>query len=166
MTGRRKWNEIWLMARARLDPIPLLLLQIYYPNKEVNKQPKSWTQPQRKKRNRRNWREISTLLHLSASPSCWLTWGMIALLLLLLSYFSCVWLCVTPQMAAHQAQPSLGFSRQEHRSGLPLLFLGDSITHSQTTAVVTFLSTSSPLPTFNSYFEEFFLQKLWTSTLF
>ena len=41
------------------------------------------------------------------------------LLLLLLSRFSCVQLCVTPSMAAHQAPPSLGFSRQEHWSGLP-----------------------------------------------
>ena len=40
-------------------------------------------------------------------------------LLLLLSQFSRVWLCVTPWMAAHQAPPSLGFSRQEHWSGLP-----------------------------------------------
>ena len=40
-------------------------------------------------------------------------------LLLLLSRFSCVRLCATPQMAAHQALPSLGFSRQEHWSGLP-----------------------------------------------
>ena len=40
-------------------------------------------------------------------------------LLLLLSHFSCVRLCVTPEMAAHQAPPSLGFSRQEHWSGLP-----------------------------------------------
>ena len=36
------------------------------------------------------------------------------LLLLLLSRFSCVRLCATPEMAAHQAPPSLGFSRQEH----------------------------------------------------
>ena len=43
------------------------------------------------------------------------------LLLLLLSRFSCVRLCTTPQMAAHQAPSSLGFSRQEHWSGLPLL---------------------------------------------
>ena len=42
------------------------------------------------------------------------------LLLLLLSRFSRVRLCATPQMAAHQAPPSLGFSRQEHWSGLPL----------------------------------------------
>ena len=41
------------------------------------------------------------------------------LLLLLLSLFSRVRLCETPQMAAHQAPPSLGFSRQEHWSGLP-----------------------------------------------
>ena len=41
------------------------------------------------------------------------------LLLLLLSRFSCVRLCATPETAAHQAPPSLGFSRQEHWSGLP-----------------------------------------------
>ena len=41
------------------------------------------------------------------------------LLLLLLSRFSRVWLCATPQTAAHQAPPSLGFSRQEHWSGVP-----------------------------------------------
>ena len=40
-------------------------------------------------------------------------------LLLLLSRFSRVQLCATPQTAAHQATPSLGFSRQEHWSGLP-----------------------------------------------
>ena len=39
--------------------------------------------------------------------------------LLLLRRFSRVQLCVTPQMAAHQAPLSLGFSRQEHWSGLP-----------------------------------------------
>ena len=41
------------------------------------------------------------------------------LLLLLLSRFSHVRLCVTPWTAAHQDPPSLGFSRQKHRSGLP-----------------------------------------------
>ena len=39
--------------------------------------------------------------------------------LLLLSRFSRVQLCATPETAAHQAPPSLGFSRQEHWSGLP-----------------------------------------------
>ena len=40
------------------------------------------------------------------------------LLLLLLSHISRVRLCATPQMEAHQAPPSLGFSRQEHWSGI------------------------------------------------
>ena len=43
------------------------------------------------------------------------------LLLLLLSRFSHVRLCATPETAGHQAPPSLGFSRQEHWSGLPFL---------------------------------------------
>ena len=41
------------------------------------------------------------------------------LLLLLLSCFSHVRLCATPEMVAHQDPLSLGFSRQEHWSGLP-----------------------------------------------
>ena len=53
-----------------------------------------------------------------------LEWDAIAfsifvMLLLLLSHFSLVQLCVTPEMAAHQAPLSLGLSRQEHWSGLP-----------------------------------------------
>ena len=40
--------------------------------------------------------------------------------LLLPSCLSRVQLCATPQTAAHQALLSLGFSRQEHWSGLPL----------------------------------------------
>ena len=40
----------------------------------------------------------------------------------LLSHFSHVQLCVTPQTAAHQAPPSLGFSRQEYWSGLSFPF--------------------------------------------
>ena len=41
------------------------------------------------------------------------------LLLLLLSRFSCVRLCATPETAAYQAPLSLGFSRQDLWSGLP-----------------------------------------------
>ena len=37
----------------------------------------------------------------------------------MLSRFSRVWLCSTPQTAAHQSPLSPGFSRQEHWSGLP-----------------------------------------------
>ena len=54
--------------------------------------------------------------HLSVSIE---TEHMYILLLLLLSRFSHVRLCVTPEMAAHQAPLSLGFFRQEHWSGLP-----------------------------------------------
>ena len=38
--------------------------------------------------------------------------------MLLLSHFSHAQLCATPETAAHQAPLSLGFSRQEHWSGL------------------------------------------------
>ena len=43
--------------------------------------------------------------------------NIIGFILLLLSRFSRVRLCATPQKAAHQAPPSLGFSRQEQWSG-------------------------------------------------
>ena len=42
------------------------------------------------------------------------------LLLLLLSHFSRVRSCATPQTTAHQAPSSLGFSRQDYWSGVPL----------------------------------------------
>ena len=47
-----------------------------------------------------------------------LGWLATQTLLLLLSRFSPVRLCATPEKAAHQAPPSLGFSRREHWSGL------------------------------------------------
>ena len=40
--------------------------------------------------------------------------------LLLLSRFSRVRLCTTPWTAAHEAPPSMGFSRQAYWSGVPL----------------------------------------------
>ena len=49
----------------------------------------------------------------------WTSLGVQWLLLLLLSHFSRGWLWATSQTAGHQAPPSLGFSRQEHWSGLP-----------------------------------------------
>ena len=45
-------------------------------------------------------------------------WILFPSLLLLLSHFSHVQLCETPETAAHQAPLILGFSRQEHWSGL------------------------------------------------
>ena len=61
-------------------------------------------------------KRLLRLLQLSGSQD---TEAVLSLLLLLLSRFSRVRLCPTPQTAAHQAPPSLGFSRQEHWSGLP-----------------------------------------------
>ena len=40
---------------------------------------------------------------------------------------SCVQLFATPWAAAHQAPPSMGFSRQEYWSGLPLPSLPDMV---------------------------------------
>ena len=57
---------------------------------------------------------VKLIVVMSAQPV-----NMLLLLLLLLSCFSRVGLCATPQTAAHQAPPSLGFFRQEHWSGLP-----------------------------------------------
>ena len=42
-----------------------------------------------------------------------------------LSHFSRVWLFVTPWTVAHQAPLSMGFSRQQYRSGLPFPSPGD-----------------------------------------
>ena len=70
---------------------------------------------------------ISSSQHLPMTTSLWVLAGpssfkenfLTPLLLLLLSHFSRVRLCATPETAAHQVPPSLGFSRQEHWSGLP-----------------------------------------------
>ena len=58
--------------------------------------------------------QICVLRPTKITSSSWTT-----LVLLLLSRFSRVRLCATPEKAAHQAPPSLGVSRQEHWSGLP-----------------------------------------------
>ena len=57
-------------------------------------------------------RKLSKMWTCSCMPA-------IALCYAMLSHFSRVRLCATRETAAHQAPPSLGFSRQEHWSGLP-----------------------------------------------
>ena len=66
----------------------------------------------------RNWEQLSVIPLFIRKQEEWRDYTYL-LLLLLLSHFSYVRLCVTPETAAHQAPPSLGFSRQEHWSGLP-----------------------------------------------
>ena len=58
-------------------------------------------------------KKITTILSLAHSKNQ-------MLLLLLLSHFSHVRVCVTPYTAAHQAPLSLRFSRKEYWSGLPI----------------------------------------------
>ena len=68
--------------------------------------------------NMQPWRTPFPIWNKSVVPCLVLTvasWSTYRFLsrLLLLSRFSHVWLCATPEMTAHQAPPSLGFSRQE-----------------------------------------------------
>ena len=64
-------------------------------------------------------RKLEPIIQSEASQKEKHQYSMLLLLLLLLSRFSRVQLCETPQTAAQQAPSSLGFSRQEHWSGLP-----------------------------------------------
>ena len=57
-------------------------------------------------------------LHWVCQHNVRLKTNLVGEVLLLLSRFSRVQLCATPNTSAHQAPPSLGFSRQEHWSGL------------------------------------------------
>ena len=69
---------------------------------------------------------------------------MLMLLLLLLRHFSRVRLCATPSTAAHQGF-SLGFSRQEHWSGLPFPSLSKFIFQTPfLTYIVLHLKSSRP----------------------
>ena len=67
---------------------------------------------------------------------------LLLLLLLLLSHFSRVRLCATPETAAHQAPPSLGFSRQEHWSGSPF---PSPVHESESEVVQSCLTLSDPM---------------------
>ena len=63
---------------------------------------------------------VSLALQADSSLLSHLGSPLLLLLLLLLSRYSRVRLLVTPWTAAHQAPPSMGFSRQESWSGVPL----------------------------------------------
>ena len=69
-------------------------------------------------------RQPTRLPHPWESPARTLEWGAISFSnawkwKVKVKALSHVWLCATPQTAAYQAPLSLGFSRQEHWSGLP-----------------------------------------------
>ena len=65
------------------------------------------------------WKCVQSLINSPSKHHIQQTMFVLALDELLLCRFSCVRLCATPQAAAHQAPPSLEFSRQEYWSGLP-----------------------------------------------
>ena len=70
----------------------------------------------------RSWIERLNIIKMSILPEAIYRFNAIWIKIpvaLLLSHFSHVRLSVTPKTAAHQDAPSLGFSRQEHWSGLP-----------------------------------------------
>ena len=72
----------------------------------------------------------------------WSGWGELSLLLL--SHFSRVRLCATPETAAHQAPQALGFSRQEHWSGCHFLFQCMKM-KSETEVAQSCLTLSNPM---------------------
>ena len=67
------------------------------------------------------------------------------LLLVLLSRLSRVQLCATPETAAHQAPPSLGFSRQEHWSELPFTSPMHEKMKSESEVAQSCLTPSNPM---------------------
>ena len=71
--------------------------------------------------------------------------------------FGCIRLLATPWTAAYQAPPSMGFSRQEYWSGLPLLSPKDSLSDHQSPFSPKGLTSRSPLFAFwlNSSFVKF-----------
>ena len=77
--------------------------------------PPLWLKPRRTKELLDEGEKESEKAGLKLNIQKWRSW----LLLLLPSRFSRVQLCATPWTAAYQASPSMGFSRQEHWSGLP-----------------------------------------------
>ena len=129
---RGKENRaFWLKYRQMPSgvPSPEGTVDIWEEHSTGNKRKKKWNGQ------RQTWRfrikeptEIMFLVHgpdfnyksTFSSPSLTesLTNSLLLLLLLLLSHFSRVRLCATPESAADQAPLFLGFSRQEHWSGL------------------------------------------------
>ena len=88
------------------------------------------------------------------------------MLLLLLSRFSHGWLCTTPWTVAHQAPPSMGFSRQEYWSGVPLPSLHQTHRHLKThywTLHCTPKRRDPALPT-RTLMQASLTRKLWQAT--
>ena len=64
-------------------------------------------------------KEASVIFKLSRIPQREALYSLLTAAAAAAKSLSRVRFCATPETAAHQAPPSLGFSRQEHWSGLP-----------------------------------------------
>ena len=92
--GHGSWLPLWSISCKRLHPFPHtdgFWGQLFHPQGDCLPLSLSWVHP------------VTV-----DSPSACLHLGQVTLLLLLLSHFSCVRLCATPEMAAHQAPPVPG----------------------------------------------------------
>ena len=123
-TKTEKAKVTVLAPTARMEMLGLLLAKLTLYTVKINctlitTQAASGGAQVRKKSIKRC---LSSLSFLSPRrQGCWWWWwGMPGMAgMILLSCFSRVQLCATPEMAAHQVPRSLGFSRQERWSGLP-----------------------------------------------
>ena len=103
MTGLKKkmWNKVF---NAELFWVFITLFVLNFQKENVEFSKPTWSQ--------NSYSILKAILRVAR-------YSHYPLLLLLLSRFSHVRLCATPQTAAHQAPPTLGFSRQERWRGLP-----------------------------------------------
>ena len=92
-----------ISVRFQGNPFNIMVIEVYAPNSNAEEAEVEWF-----------YEDLQDLLELTPKKDV-----LFIMLLLLLCCFSRVQLCATPETAAHQAPPSLGFSRQEHWSGLP-----------------------------------------------
>ena len=117
------WTEQWPLMKEKLQAAKELI-DTQLELKHIEESCSPWNAPIfviKKKSNK--WHLLTDLRKVNASMKPMVHYNQgshhLLLLLLLLSRFSCVRLCATPQTAAHRAPLSLGFSRQEYRSGVP-----------------------------------------------
>ena len=104
----RTWSTKWSMTKANRVLPKEHTGHSKHPFQQHMRQLYTWTTPDGQHRNQTDY------------ILCCRRWKSSMLLLLLLRCFSRVWLLATPWTAAYQAPPSMGFSRQEYWSGVPL----------------------------------------------